>query len=104
MDDSSGLRLAMKKQEILDFLHEQVFDPILESSLASSTLKRGVNYTIMRLERRDAPGIIQYYWSAISGTENSTRFARLMRLEGFTRFEEVIDDFRDRFNDEWLRS
>jgi hypothetical protein len=94
----------MKKHEILDFLHEQVFDPILESPIASGTLKRGVNYTIMRMGQRDAVGIVQYYWSAIIGTDNSTRFARLMRSEGFGRFEEVIDEFRDRFNDEWLRS
>ena len=41
---------------------------------------------------------------AIVGTDRSTEFARQMRSEGFTRFEEVIDDFRDRFNDSWIRS
>lgn len=48
--------------------------------------------------------MIQYYWSAVIGTERSTKFAREMRKEGFTRFEEIIDEFRDRFNDKWLRS
>lgn len=93
-----------KEQEVLDFLHDNVFDPILDSPNASDTLKRGVRYTIMRLEQRDAAGMIHYYWSAIVGTERSTEFSRQMRQEGFTRFEEIIDEFRDRFNDRWLRS
>jgi hypothetical protein len=38
------------------------------------------------------------------GTERSKSFAIHMRKEGFTRFEEDIDEFRDRFNDNWLRS
>ena len=92
-----------KKQEIMAFLHAQVFDPILESPNASETLKKGVRYTIMRLEERDPAGMIQYYWSAVIGTDRSTKFARQMKAEGFTRFEEVIDDFREHFNDDWIR-
>jgi hypothetical protein len=56
------------------------------------------------MKQRDAMGMIQYYWSAIIGTERSTAFAREMRKEGFTRFEEIIDEFRDRFNDKWFRN
>ena len=92
------------KAEVLAFLHDQVFDPILNSDYASETLKRGVRYTIMRMNERDPWGIVQYYWAAIIGTERSTEFARQMRSEGFVRFEEVIDEFRDRFGDDWLRS
>lgn len=32
-----------------------------------------------------------------------TSIARQMRAEGFTRFEEIIDEFRDRFGDRWFR-
>ena len=71
---------------------------------ASKELKSGMTLTIVRLNQRDAVGMIQYYWSAIVGTERSTKFARLMKDEGFTRFEEIIDEFRDRFNDAWLSS
>jgi len=97
-------RETEKKTEVLQFLHEQVFDPILNSLNASKTLKQGVRYTIMRMNELDSRGIIQYYWSAIIGTERSTEFARQMRSEGFVRFEEVIDEFRDRFGDNWLRT
>ena len=93
-----------KEAEIMQFLSENVFDPILNSSSASNTLKQGVRYTIMRLEQRDAQEMVHYYWSAIVGTERSTEFARQMRAEGFTRFEEVLDEFRDRFTNRWLNS
>ena len=87
----------------MNFLHDRVFDNILESPNASQNLKQGVRYTIMRLEERDAAGMIHYYWSAIIGTERSIGFAARMRQEGSTRFEEAIDEFRTRFNDQFLR-
>lgn len=93
-----------KEEEIMQFFHENVFEPILDSPNASDTLKRGIRYTIMRLNERDAAGMIQYYWSAIVGTERSTNFAEQIKREGFTRFEEVIDEFRRRFNDKWLKT
>ncbi len=86
------------------YLHEHVFDAILDSSTASAQLKQGVRLTITRMRQRDAVGMLQYYWSAVIGTERSTKFARQMREEGFTRFEEVLEDFQQRFNDQWVRS
>ena len=95
--------LGAKEQQIMDFLCERIFDRILESPDASESLKRGVRYTIMRLEERDAAGMVQYYWSAIIGTERSVGFAARMKKEGFARFEEAIEEFRVRFNDQFLR-
>jgi hypothetical protein len=92
-----------KRAEDHDFLHRRIFDPILQSPRASEKLKQGVRYTIMRLEQHDAAGMIQYYWSAIVGTERSMSFATLMRKEGFGRFEEAIDEFRVHFNDNFLK-
>jgi hypothetical protein len=95
---------SLKKAEVLTYLHDHIFSPILASPVASNTLKQGVRYTIMRLQERDSSGIVSYYWSAIGGTDRSIEFARQMRTEGFTRFEEIIDEFRDRFNDKWIKS
>jgi hypothetical protein len=94
-----------KKQEVLNFLAERVFDPILNSAGASKRLKDGVRVTIARMNRLEAPSMVRYYWSAIIGTERSILFADHMREEGFTRFEdrEVLEEFRLRFNDDWLR-
>jgi len=96
-------QLDPKQTKIMNFLHSRIFDPILSSSQASEKLKQGVRGTIMRLEQRDAAGMIQYYWSAIIGTERSVGFAAQMRKEGFLRFEEALDEFRVLFNDEFLR-
>jgi len=48
--------------------------------------------------------MVQYFWPAIVGTSNSTEFAPWMKREEFNRFEECIDEFRDRFPDAWLSS
>lgn len=93
-----------KRQQIMNFLHETVFEPILNSQTASETLKKRVRSTIVRMNEQDAYGMRNYYWSAIIGADQSTDFAIKMRQEGFTRFEEGIDDFRDQFNDDWLRT
>ncbi len=98
------MALDAKQQQIMDFLHDRIFDPILLSSQASNELKSGVRLTINRMERLSAAKMIQYYWSAIIGTERSIGFAARMRQEGFTRFEEALEEFRVRFDDEFLRS
>lgn len=88
----------------MDFLHDRVFDPILASPQASKPLKRGTRFTIMRMEERDAVGMVSYYWSAIVGTDPSIAFAARLRSEGFDRFEEALEAFRVRFDDRWLYS
>jgi hypothetical protein len=93
-----------KEEQIMDYLMSNVFNPILDSDKATNSLKQGVRLTIMRLNERDAFGMLSYYWSAIIGTERSTKFAKLMKQEGFVRFEELIDEFREMFNDKWLKS
>ena len=92
-----SLELGPEEQEIMDFLSERVFDPILCSPNASERLKQGCRLTINRMKQRDADGMVHYFWSAIVGTERSISFATQMRREGFDRFEEVLEDFRNRF-------
>lgn len=88
-----------KEQELMDFLRTRVFQPVLDSPNASKELRSGVNITIARMNQRDAAGMVQYFWSAVIGTERSIGFAHRMREEGFARFEEVLEEFRIRFND-----
>ena len=99
----STKQLGPKEQEIMHFLHRQIFDAILNSPVASEGLKQGVRYTIMRMEERNAAGMIRYYWSAIIGTERSIGFAARMRKEGFDRFEEALEEFRVRFDHKFLQ-
>lgn len=91
-----------KEQELMNFLHSKIFDPVLDSEKASQGVKKGIRCTIMRLNERDAQGMVQYFWSAIVGTERSIPFAEHMKQEGFDRFEDIIEEFRVKFNDKWL--
>lgn len=97
------MTLGPKEQEIMDFLHERIFGPVLASPDASASLKSGIRLTMTRMEQRDAAGMVKYYWSAIIGTERSIGFAARMREEGFTRFEEALEEFRLRFDNAFLR-
>lgn len=92
-----------KEQELMQYLYEKVFDPILNSPKVSSEIKSGVNLTIGRMNRLSAEKMVQYFWSALA-TENAIRFSKKMKKEGLTRFEDVMEEFRDKFNDEWLRA
>lgn len=51
-----------KEQELMIFLHDKVFDPILNSKSATRSAKSGVNITIARMNRLSAEK-----WFNISG-------------------------------------
>ena len=91
-----------KEQELMAFLHEKIFNPVLDSPKVPANIKSGVNLTIARMTRLSAEKMIQYYWSALS-TDNAINFSKKMKEEGLPRFEDILEEFRDKFNDEWLR-
>ena len=94
-----------KEDEILAFLSKNVFEPILASKSTSKELKAGVSLTIARMKKLKAQSMVQYFWSAIMGTPRSIEFAKRLKQDGFRRFEDVIDEFREKFNpDQWLTS
>ena len=104
MDTITGVTLGAKEQEIMDFLQSRVFQPALAAPKVPENIKTGVRYTIMRLEQRGtAQGMHDYFWAAVYGTEKSIRFADMMASQGLNRFEEVLEEFRRRFTEEWLR-
>ena len=104
IDTGEKRKCNNEKTDDLQLLGGTCFQPVLDSKTASKNLKSGVNLTKYRMSQRDAAGMIHYFWSAVVGTERSVGFSKLMKDEGFERFEEVIDEFRDRFNDHWLNS
>jgi hypothetical protein len=95
--------MTLKQNEIMDLLHERVFNPILTST-ASTEIKQGVRLTRMRVaNQKDATGMVQYFWSAIAGKGNAIQFSDKLKEAGYIRFEEVLEEFRERFTDAWLR-
>ena len=93
-----------KEQELMNYLHEKVFDPVLDSQKAPAKIKAGIRQTIMRMETLDATKMVQFFWTAIIGTDRSIDFSQQLKEAGFNRFEEVLEEFRIKFNDDWLRS
>lgn len=55
------------------------------------------------MNRLTADKMIQYFWSALA-TENAIDFSKRLKQEDMPRFEDVLEEFRDKFNDKWLRS
>jgi hypothetical protein len=45
----------------MNYLHFNVFDPVLNSPDISESLKKGTRLTITRMIRRNARGMVQYY-------------------------------------------
>jgi hypothetical protein len=64
-----------KEAEIMSFLQDRVFGPVLASPRASDRLKQGVRMTVTRMNQRDAAGMIHYFWSAIVG-QSAARVSR----------------------------
>ena len=91
-----------KGEELMAFLHEKVFESIWDSKKVPANIKSGVNLTIGRMNRLSADKMVQYFWSALA-TDNAITFSKKMKDEGLPRFEDVFEEFRDRFNEEWLR-
>ena len=48
-----------KEQELMQFLHEKVFAPILDNPNAPANIKSGVNLTIGRMNKLSAEKMIQ---------------------------------------------
>ena len=91
-----------KEEEIMAFLHEQIFDPILCCPTTHKDIEEGVQRTIAYFQTQDAKGMIEHFWNSISGTDGSIAFSGKLKQHGFKRFEDISDEFRRRFNDEWL--
>lgn len=95
-----------KKKEIMDFLDEKIFNPAIEFGKAqkNKTIVNGVNMTKIRMSKLSPEKMIHYYWSAIIGTENSIKFSEILKENGVNRFEDIYEEFRVKFNDEWIKS
>jgi hypothetical protein len=96
--------MGKKELELLNYLKQKVFNPILTSDSASFKLKQGVRHTVNTMRKLDAKGMLSYYWNSIIGSSKSRSFSKLMKEEGFTRFEEVVDEMRVKFDDKWFRN
>ncbi len=89
-----------KENQIMNFLTEHIFNPILCSPVETNFMKKGVNITIAQMENMRADEMVRYFWSSIVGLERSTHYAKCFRKKEFV---DVANEFGERFSDEWLK-
>lgn len=89
-----------KEQEILDFLEETMFTPILKSASTSERFKTATRGLRLRMKQRNAQGMIQYFWSTVAdASAKHAKYGRMLQNEGFSSFEDVVNEFRIRFKE-----
>lgn len=92
-----------KEREVLSFLYCNFFDKVLSLENTTETLEKNIQDSIEALHNRSAEGMIRYFWSNIAGEESRRVLAERLEDEGFLEFDKVIEEFKVRFNDMWLR-
>ena len=96
----------MKKQEFLDYLEENVWREAERVGIENNDrrLIHGVRITRVRISQLPTVRkMLNFFWNAVEGTERSINFSDIMKAYGLTRFEDLIEDVRVRFNDDWIR-
>lgn len=89
-----------KEQEILSFLEEKMFRPILNSPASSERFKTATRGLHLRMKQRDAQGMIQYFWSTVVDSRaKHASYGRIIQNEKFPEFEDVVNEFRLRFKE-----
>lgn len=89
-----------KEQEILNFLEVKMFTPILESSSTSERFKKATRGLRIRIQQRDAQGMIKYFWNTVVNDKaKDATYGRMLKNEGFPEIEEVLNEFRVLFHE-----
>ena len=97
----------VKRKEFLDYLEENVWQDAerFGKDTENLSLVRGIRLTRVRMTQLPtAEKMLHFFWSAVQGTDKSINFSDLMKSNGITRFEDVLEEVRVKFNDEWLRA
>ena len=96
-----------KKREFVTYLEENIWSEAerVGRENNNTTLVKGIRLTRIRITQLPtAEKMVHYFWSAIQGTDKSINFSEIMKEYGLTRFEDVLEEVRTRFNDDWLRA
>lgn len=93
-----------KKEELLNFLQQELFDPIIHSPCVSNELKYDFLTIANTLEKFSAEGILLYFWNMMANEEVQMIFSNRLMDEGFDHYPELIENFKNHFTYEWLLS
>ena len=92
-------------QEMDNYFHAKLFEPTIKYATDNNIkeIAQGARYTRMRMSQLDSKKKLQYFWSAIQGTEKSIKFSKLLKDNGVLRFEDILEEVREKFNDEYFK-
>lgn len=93
-----------KKQELLDFLQEELFNPVINSPFVSSELKYDFITILDTIKHFSAEGILLYFWNMMANDEVQMIFSNRLMDEGFYNYTELLGTFKNHFTYEWLLS
>ena len=92
-------------QEMDNYFNAKLFEPTIKYATDNNIkeIAQGARYTRMRMSQLDSKKKLQYFWSAIQGTEKSIKFSKLLKDNGVLRFEDILEEVRTKFNDEYFK-
>ena len=92
-------------QEMDNYFNAKLFEPTIKYATDNNIkeIAQGARYTRMRMSQLDSKKKLQYFWSAIQGTEKSIKFSKLLKDNGVLRFEDILEEVREKFNDEYFK-
>ena len=92
-------------QEMDNYFNTKLFEPAIKYGKDNNIkeIVQGARYTRMRMEQLDSKRKLQYFWSAIQGTDKSIEFSKLLKDNGVLRFEDILEEVRIKFNDEYFK-
>lgn len=93
-----------KKEQLLDFLNTNLFDPILCSPYSSDELKYDFNYMYNTIKNFSVEGILIYFWTTMANSEVQMIFVHRLEEEDLLDFNKFLTQFKTYFTYEWLRS
>ena len=88
-----------------NYFNKKLFEPAIKYAEDNNIkeIAQGARYTRMRMSQLDSKKKLQYFWSAIQGTEKSIEFSKLLKSNGVLRFEDILEEVRIKFNDEYFK-
>lgn len=93
-----------KKQQLLSYLNQNIFEPIISAPYASSQLKDDCLFMRKMLKDFSAKGILYFVWTTLIDKENEIILNNRLIDEGFDFYNSVMDNFKKKFSYEWLIS
>jgi hypothetical protein len=90
-----------KEEELIAFLHENLYDPILAMKDLSPDDRNEINRIIDEMNYLEARRMIQYFYNTLI-TYNEILYPRRNKKESVPDLNKIFEEIRTKYNGEWL--